>query len=408
MKNKLLKSVVLLLTITFSTVWADMPTDVENLKAVSKENSVELTWDSASDLDGIILGYRVYYGKTSLDETDYYSDDIYTESSNTFYTVTGLENGVTYYFSVTALDEEENESVNYSNEVSATPHSEAVESPSVISATQISPEEIEIVMSEPVAVKSRTQSFFVIEKENPANEITITNAEVDGTKVYLTAETGSFSAGTIYEITATSAVEDLDGNPVSSGMTDTAIFTGKNSYEFVIEDPVIEVNDKDILEPGEELPTEEIQEPITQPPVNNEDIHPAAPEKDITPPVDATNLLVDTSTIKLDGTVTLTWTPAIDTDKDIIDQVLYTKEGTGNWDGGYSVGKISGEEKISVKSNTNYTIRIVTIDKSGNQSNGIVTVFTTQLSKTGASSLLFFGIILVVGFYFMISTKKRI
>jgi len=117
-----LKTAVLSSVFCFSTTFADLPSDVENLIVDSAgEGFVSLSWDGASDSDGIILGYRVYFGRASLDESDYYAEDVYTNSSDPNYKVEGLENGLNYYFAITALDEEENESLNYSNEVSAMP-----------------------------------------------------------------------------------------------------------------------------------------------------------------------------------------------------------------------------------------------------------------------------------------------
>src|SRR5512139_2082410 len=70
-----------------------------------------LTW-GASPTEGVI-GYRVYAGNSSR----IYSAPI-TTGNQTEYTMTGLVNG-TWYFAVTAVDIEGNES-DYSNEVTKT------------------------------------------------------------------------------------------------------------------------------------------------------------------------------------------------------------------------------------------------------------------------------------------------
>lgn len=72
---------------------------------------VNLAWDH-SPSDGVV-GYRMYYGNASRTYTQH--DAVPYQLT---WTVTGLANG-TYYFAVTALDIDGNES-DYSNEVSTT------------------------------------------------------------------------------------------------------------------------------------------------------------------------------------------------------------------------------------------------------------------------------------------------
>lgn len=70
-----------------------------------------LTWDPNTDL---VAGYKVYFGTASR----IYEPPI-DVGNQTNYTVIGLDDGVTYYFAVTAYDYDGNES-GYSNEVSKT------------------------------------------------------------------------------------------------------------------------------------------------------------------------------------------------------------------------------------------------------------------------------------------------
>lgn len=417
--KNLLKTSLLSTMLIFSVGFAaENPSTVENLRLTSMDGAIQLDWDKATDSDGIILDYVIYYGTTPLSETSdgMYPEYIETDSAETTYTVEGLSNGITYYFTVTAEDEENNESEDYSLEESAMPRSEAIDSPTVISAKQISTEEIEIVMSEPVSILSRTQAVSVIQKNKPSNELEVLDVNSEGAIIYLKTEANRIKSGVVYEITVSSAVEDLDGNPVNSGVTDMATFTGKNPSDFIIEEPIVIVDDNDVLKQGETLPVEkpdptpfvepvEKIEPIVEPVVAP--LHPApSTEVDEIPPADATNLIMDSSKVETDGKATLIWTPAIDTDEDIIDQMLYTKEGNGNWDAGYSVGKATAMEELAVKVDMTYMVRVVTVDKSGNQSNGIATTFSTQLSKTGPSAGLFFGIALFVGVLFIVSKRR--
>lgn len=76
---------------------------------------VRLTWTGATSLYGTIGGYKVYWGE---------SNGIYTKSQDvgmvTSADISGLENGRTYYFSVTVYTLEKAES-SHSNELSAVP-----------------------------------------------------------------------------------------------------------------------------------------------------------------------------------------------------------------------------------------------------------------------------------------------
>jgi len=82
--------------------------------------AVRLAWDPNSEED--LAGYRCYHGEASRD----YSHMI--EVTEELCEVTGLEEGVTYYFAVTAFDWDLNES-DYSNEVTYSPPCHYVISP---------------------------------------------------------------------------------------------------------------------------------------------------------------------------------------------------------------------------------------------------------------------------------------
>ena len=75
----------------------------------SMAGEVTLEWDLNSEPD--VAGYIMYWGTTSRS----YSDSVDVGNQNS-YTVSGLEDGRTYYFTVTAYDGVGNESA-YSNEV---------------------------------------------------------------------------------------------------------------------------------------------------------------------------------------------------------------------------------------------------------------------------------------------------
>lgn len=92
------------------------PSDVFGVRAVPSENRVTLKWQSAtSDLG--VDHYRILYG-TSAANLDQIADT--NDDAVTWY-VPELENGTEYFFAIIALDTDDNESLNTSSIVSATP-----------------------------------------------------------------------------------------------------------------------------------------------------------------------------------------------------------------------------------------------------------------------------------------------
>lgn len=95
------------------------PDSVSGLSAKAVNNSaVSLKWNDASDAEGNVVDhYRVYYGTESMIVTDYpnYVDTVDNDSK---YVVKALAPGTKYYFAVTAVDDNDTESMIYSLEVS--------------------------------------------------------------------------------------------------------------------------------------------------------------------------------------------------------------------------------------------------------------------------------------------------
>jgi hypothetical protein len=87
-----------------------------------KAGTIEIEWDPP--LEGEVVGYKVYYGKASGDYQ--YIEDV---GLTTTTTLTDLEDCVTYYWAIKAYNSEDEESEEFSNEVSgwARPSVEIVE-----------------------------------------------------------------------------------------------------------------------------------------------------------------------------------------------------------------------------------------------------------------------------------------
>lgn len=96
------------------------PSDVENLEAIAGDSSVSLTWSAASDDVGV-TGYQIHYGTNPVAESESTYDYFVDVGDMLEYTLSSLENGITYYFSVIAYDTDGNESLFWSIEASATP-----------------------------------------------------------------------------------------------------------------------------------------------------------------------------------------------------------------------------------------------------------------------------------------------
>jgi hypothetical protein len=95
------------------TIMELYPATPANLTATPGDRQVSLSWDANTEAD--FLRYRIYWENftTPLSPRD-------STAGDTTITITGLTNGITYYFWVTAVDSSGNES-GYSAEVSATP-----------------------------------------------------------------------------------------------------------------------------------------------------------------------------------------------------------------------------------------------------------------------------------------------
>ncbi len=86
---------------------------------------------------------------------------------------------------------------------------------------------------------------------------------------------------------------------------------------------------------------------------------------------------------------------------------VFVKKGNGNWDNGYSIGKDLEEMVFDVQKNKDYQIKIVTLDKDGNRSNGATATFSTEtLATSGQGMIIPFAIAAIVMFFFL-SFKRR-
>lgn len=211
-------------------VIASVPSDVENLQAFPGDSEVTLTWDAAT-AEGGVDGYTVSMGLKSYEDAGSYNLGETDVGDKTTYTVENLTNGMTYYFAVKAYDADGNSSEDYSNEAEATPESSNVgdyTGPMVSSAEAVSNTLVQIEFSEAVVLPTDGASAFSLEASDGTfvEVLSAYVSEEDSSTVFLV--TGEQIAGAQYLLTAGIQVEDSAGNPVSSGTSDTALFTGSS------------------------------------------------------------------------------------------------------------------------------------------------------------------------------------
>lgn len=95
---------------------AGAPSQVTGLIAYGSDKRVTLVWDAATD-DKLVKNYKIYYGG---DVKELNQTAVTKDASTTWY-IPNLENGKEYFFAITAMDDEGNESTLRSEIVSGIP-----------------------------------------------------------------------------------------------------------------------------------------------------------------------------------------------------------------------------------------------------------------------------------------------
>jgi len=208
------------------------PSDVSNLKAVAGDGKITLSWDAATDNVGV-KGYKIFYGTTPVTaELGSYTLGPIDAGNVLSYDVSGLTNGTAYYFAITAYDAAGNESQFYSNEATATPNGSTTDNiaPRVVSAEALDMNTVKVVFSEAIVLPLvNPASAFSIKNDLTSTELTITDAIVDASdtsKKTVLLDTANQEAKGNYLLTAGITIKDKAGNPIISGTSDTAVFTG--------------------------------------------------------------------------------------------------------------------------------------------------------------------------------------
>ncbi|MBU1445755.1 fibronectin type III domain-containing protein [Patescibacteria group bacterium] len=221
------------------------PDDVENLQIELYDGAALLSWDVATDDTGVI-GYKIYSGSEAVTaELGEYENDVIDAGDVIEYLVEDLTNGEELYFAITAYDAAGNESDSYSNEVYGTPdeaygpapvnsgHAAAdEEGPTVNDSQATDAATVKVIFNEPVVLPANSPetAFNIIDNSN-GTSLTILAAELDASDTYgatVILTTDPQEAGAEYILTAGIEIQDLGGNPIISGTSDTAAFIGSN------------------------------------------------------------------------------------------------------------------------------------------------------------------------------------
>lgn len=94
-----------------------VPSRVTELRAMPDDQKIRLNWDTITDHILPVIKYRIYYGESAT----YLNQIVETQSSTPNWYISNLENGKTYYFAVTGIDNQNNESSEKSLIVNAIP-----------------------------------------------------------------------------------------------------------------------------------------------------------------------------------------------------------------------------------------------------------------------------------------------
>lgn len=181
------------------------PSAPTGLTAAPGDKQIGLSWNAVSGA----TSYNVYRGTSS-------GGEVLVKSgwTNTTYIDTGLTNGTTYFYQVTAVNTD-GESQR-SNEASATPQGSPPFAPTNLLATAIASSQIDLTWSD----NSNNETGFVLEYAP------ISNFAADLTTVNLGSNTSNFSAmglsaGTTYwfRVRATNSGQDSSNSNVASATT---------------------------------------------------------------------------------------------------------------------------------------------------------------------------------------------
>ena len=395
----------------FGFVYAfSLPSQVEGVQVVkSGDTSVRISWREAESAEDIIIGYKVYFGTTSVQEAGETYDDEVVVYGGVETNIDNLQPGTTYYFAVTALDSEENESENYSAEVEFLfPIDETVVTPPVKQPPKT--EEKPKIACQLLPEKFITCEAYTCEFVHPmtAQKMSRTIEGIEEGKCHFVETMPNdqrldcqFPAE--LQITMAQYYQKIIGGQETEDVLQTAMDNGQCF--------VLEKGDLVPLTEDTSTPTEKVVVPKKTidgsfGPEKPDEFKSAAP--DTTPPLEAMNLSVDTERIDSDGVAVLSWKKSLDLENDLADQIVYVREGMGSWDSGYSIGKDIETLELDVEKGQTYEFKVVSVDTVGNRAESQTFSFSTKLPQSGPAGVIgVFVALFILGTLGLISARRR-
>ncbi len=408
---------------------------VANVTGTPHNGAISLSWDAVADEDGNpVKSYEVSWGLYSVLEglADVYDNTADTGSKDTSYVLRNLTNGVRYYISVKAVFENGEKSYEYSNEIVVTPSSvysnppgttsecgsDNGEAPVVQEAKALTKNLVKITFSECVVLpdvlpelsfqvndaNDETVSLSVEKAEYKVDYAGETNEKVHKDIAFVTLSTPQV-AGSSYKVTVSASIQDEFENPIESGVTDTAFFTGTDATEIpegekpLFSAPVVdpehgaaEEDDDFVLPPVDENPDEGTDVPPTDEGTADE-TNPDEPvvideAADTTAPENVTDFTITSTARITDYLLSLKWLKSISEDVD--HQTVYESLTKGtDWNNGKSLDKTAESYETAGKPETEYTYKVTATDAAGNENAGsIQSVRLPALAQTGAPVVL--------------------
>jgi uncharacterized protein (TIGR02145 family) len=191
------------------------PASPINLAAAPGNLQILLKWRKNTETD--VVKYRIYGGPSANPTTKVDSTSIISDTTKT---ITGLTNGTTYYYRVTAVDNAGLES-GYSNEVSAVPVI-----PSVLSslpvrnalAVPLATRDISVTFNTDMnAGTITTGSFLVNGYSSGLQNGTVSYIAGTKTATFTLAAGDTLAWGEIVSVTLTSTIQNSSGSPLTNG-----------------------------------------------------------------------------------------------------------------------------------------------------------------------------------------------
>ncbi|MBI5414672.1 fibronectin type III domain-containing protein [Candidatus Peregrinibacteria bacterium] len=385
---------------------------VKNPAITPYDTALSVSWDALSSATDPVISYEVHYGIASVSEklAKDYDTTLDTKTTETTYILRNLTNGVRYYIAVGAILKSGAKTTALSEEVFSAPASVYADAPAAKDAKTVEPvpqedctvddkkapqvkeakaltkDLVKVTFSECITLPDLFPELnFSIKESADEKKVLPVSAveykidykgekdkeEVHKNILFVTLKE-KMTRDVKYAVSVGAAIVDLQKNPIESGATDSAYFTGTDALEIPeAEKPLVS---KVGEEPKTEVKTEEKTGPDSKTEVS----------KDTTPPENVTDLKISSTPRLKDFLLSLSWKKS--TSSDVDHQTVYESTDKGkNWVDGVKLEKDTEKYDTSGKPETEHTTKVSATDTSGNENSGTIeSIRLPALPQTGA------------------------